>query len=1148
MSLQLILGNSGAGKTHYLYEEIIQQSLENPNTNYLVIVPEQYTMQTQRELVTRHPNGGILNIDVLSFGRLAHRVFAELGVSHGVILDDEGKNLILRKIANDLGKNLSVIGKNLNKFGYISEVKSVISEFTQYDIDVDTLEELKESVGQDTMLAYKLDDIHKIYKAFRSAIDGTYITGEELLDYLTQAIYASDIVKNSVVTLDGFTGFTPVQNRLITELMRLCSKVYLTVTVDGKTNPYSNPSPYELFALSKETITNTIKMARENRVEIEDSVTLFGKPTYRHSGNPEMDFLESHVFRYGLEKYQNKLENISLSVLKNPEEESLWVARNIRKLVRTQGYRYRDIAIITSNIEVYGAHLKKACECYEIPVFTDQTRSILLNSFVEFVRSLLAMIEEDYSYHAVFRFLKAGSGHGQYFGGKLGVLEDEAIDSLENYVLEFGIKGYKEWNESFTLRSRNISEKQLEEIDLYRSRFMAYHEALRKVMKSPHKTIRDICTALYEFFDKNHMQAMIENRAEDFKEKGLFVLAKEEEQIYGVTLQLFDKMVGILGDESISLKEYMELLDAGLQEARIGVIPPTTDQVLVGDLQRTRMNRVKALFFVGVSDAYLPGKMSSGGILSEQDREHIVGKKVKLKPNSKEQMYLQKFYLYMNLTKPTEKLFLSYANASADGKSARASYIVGEFKKLFPCLECEDVTFQYDKDEITPYIGLYPIIEGMRDKNLQENPQWQELYAWYQNHPAWSMELQKVKDSYYYKRIQEQLSGEVATALYGTILENSVSRLEKFAACPYAHFLNYGIGLREREVHEFEVADIGTVLHSAIEKFSNRVKLEGKEWIVLSKEEQEKWSDEAVEESVKDYNHNLFKKSSRDEYMVQRFKRLMRRTIWAAIEQLKAGEFQPNGFEVRFGFDSQVEEQIELSNVHKMRLRGVIDRVDIYEDEDRVMVKVVDYKSGKKDIELSDLYYGLQLQLFVYLEKALKEQKILHPEKSIIPAAGFYYQIEDPIIERKSKKTVEEVILNQLKVTGIVNEDAIKALDATFEYTSDVVPVNIVKSSGRWGTSSKNISQENLELLLEFTDSKVKEIGRKIAEGNIDIHPYKYKRDTGSMDGCTYCEFKRICEFDAHKEEKNYNELEKLPKDVALEKIAEEIGGQSNGI
>lgn len=1147
MSLQLILGNSGAGKTHYLYEEIIQQSIQHPEVNYLVIVPEQYTMQTQKELVMRHPKGGILNIDVLSFGRLAHRIFGELGTSHGMVLDDEGKNLILRKIAGDLGKDLKVIGKNLNKFGYISEVKSVISEFTQYDIDLDTLESMKDSVGKDTMLSFKLEDIYKIYKAFRCDIEGTYITGEELLDYLTQAIYASDIVKNSVVTLDGFTGFTPVQNRLITELMKLCDKVYMTVTIDEKTNPYSYHTPYELFALSKETVSSAIKLAKDNHIEVEEPITLFQKPVYRFRDNPELAFVESHIFRYGLEKYEEQPERISLSALMTPEDESMWVARQIRNLVRTQGYRYRDIAVITSNMDAYGGYLKKACELYQIPMFADQTRSILLNSFVEFIRSLLAMVEENYSYQATFRFLKAGSGNYKYFGGKLGVLEDAAIDSMENYVLECGIQGYKAWSEGWTIKPRSVSDIQLAKLEANRSKFMAYHEGVRSVLKNPDKNIKDICKVLYEFFDKYHMQSMIENRAEDFKAKGLFALEKEENQIYGVVLELFDKMVGILGDEKVSLKEFMELFDAGLQEARVGVIPPTTDQVLVGDLQRTRMNHVKALFFVGMSDAYLPGKMSSGGILSEQDRESMMEQKVKLKPNSKEQMYLQKFYLYMNLTKPTEALYLSYAKAGADGKVARASYLVGEFRKLFPKLECQEVEFAFDTSEITPQVGLYFVIDGLRDKKLQESKRWQELYAWYQVHPEWSKELEKIQDAYYYKRIQEQLTEEVATALYGTILENSVSRLEKFASCPYAHFLNYGIGLREREVYEFEVADIGTVLHAAMERFSNHVKEAQKEWTGVTKEEQIAWADQAVEESVRDYNNNLFNQSNRDAYMVERFKRLMHKTVWAVIEQLKAGEFTPKGFEVRFGFDDNVGEQVELSDTHKMKLRGVIDRVDLYEDDDKIMVKIVDYKSGKKDIELSDLYHGLQLQLFVYLDKAMKAQEGLYPDKEIIPAAGFYYQIDDPIVERKSKKTIEELILNKLKVTGIVNEEAVKQLDKAFEFTSDVIPVNILKSTGSWGMASKNISQEGLDVLLKFTDNKVKEIGRKIAEGNIEIHPYKYKNDASSMNGCAYCDYKRICEFDAHKEEKQYNELEKLHKIEALNRMASALEGQKGG-
>ena len=273
MSLQFIFGNSGSGKSHYLYHYIVEESIRHPDKNYLVLVPEQFTMQTQKDLCLAHPRGGIMNVDVLSFGRLAHRIFEEVGEDGRQVLDDEGKNLVLRRIAGNYEDELTVLKGNLKKQGYISEVKSVISEFTQYGVDFERLDEFMESLNPDSYLFYKLKDIRKVYEGFEEYLSEKYITKEEMLDVLSSAVPESEILRGSVVAMDGFTGFTPVQNRLLGELLRVCEKVMLTVEMDPRENPYHYRHPYQLFALSKQMVTSLIETAREAGAEVEDCVS-----------------------------------------------------------------------------------------------------------------------------------------------------------------------------------------------------------------------------------------------------------------------------------------------------------------------------------------------------------------------------------------------------------------------------------------------------------------------------------------------------------------------------------------------------------------------------------------------------------------------------------------------------------------------------------------------------------------------------------------------------------------------------------------------------------------------------------------------------------------------------------------------------------
>lgn len=341
MSLQFIFGNSGSGKSHYLYEHIIQESIKYPNINYIALVPEQFTMQTQKELVLRHPRQGIMNIDVLSFARLAFRIFEETGEGRADVLDDEGKNLILRKAAGKVEDSLRVLKGNLKKPGYISEVKSVISELTQYNIQPDGMDAMLEAVSDESYLYYKLQDIQTVYQEFEDYLADKYITKEELLDVLCGAVGKSEILKNSVIALDGFTGFTPVQNKVLREMLRHCRKVFVTVTLDEREDPYVLQDKYQLFAMSKQTVISLTKIAKEEKVWVEEPVCLYEKPVYRFRDNEPLAFLESELFRYGNKTYGCRQSAVRIYCARNPKEEVAAAAQRIRALVRKKGYRYR---------------------------------------------------------------------------------------------------------------------------------------------------------------------------------------------------------------------------------------------------------------------------------------------------------------------------------------------------------------------------------------------------------------------------------------------------------------------------------------------------------------------------------------------------------------------------------------------------------------------------------------------------------------------------------------------------------------------------------------------------------------------------------------------------------------------------------------
>ena len=1127
MSLQFIFGNSGSGKSHCLYQNIIEESIRHPEKNYLVLVPEQFTMQTQKDLCLMHPRGGIMNIDVLSFGRLAHRVFEEVGQDNRTVLDDEGKNLILRKIAGNYEDKLTVLKGNLKKQGYISEVKSVISEFTQYGVDFERLDEFMDSISPDSYLYYKLKDIRKVYEGFEDYLSEKYITKEEMLDVLSDAVPRSNILKGSIVAMDGFTGFTPVQDRLLGELLKVCDKVMITVEMDEREDPFVYRHPYQLFALSKQMVTSLVKIARDTKTEMEDPVYLYQKPPKRFEHNAELAFLESELFRYSGNQYLREDEPgdersgyegaVSIHEARNPRAEAQYVAEGIRYLVREKGYRYRDVAVITADMNVYADALEKACGMFDIPVFMDHKKSILLNAFVEYLRSLLAMAEENFTYDSVFRFLRTGLCGFTY----------EEVDRMENYCLALGIKGYKKWQQAWVRQTSEAGEAELQELNHLRVRFVEKIQNLVFVLKQRKKTVRDVTLAVYEFISEEKMQEQLSEMEQKFQEKGELALAKEYAQIYRIVLELFDKFVELLGDEQISLKEYCDLLDAGLEEAKVGVIPPSLDQVVIGDVERTRIKNIKALFFVGANDTLLPGNASARGILSERDREQFLKGDIALSPGPKEEAYIQKFYLYMNLTKPSEYLYLSWSKVSGDGKSLRPAYLISDIRRLFPGLRTVDEEKRaMAETELTRKTGILKVAEGIRDRRSGVDGDWKELYTWFWRDDKSKETLEEILDAGFLRREYPELGPERAKQLYPDPDRVSVTRMEQFASCAYAHFLSYGLRLSDRAEYSFEAMDLGNIAHQSLERFSRKADREKMRWEDLPEELRDELIDESVEESVIDYGNTVLFSSARNEYMIARIKRLIRRSVWALTKQLEKGDFVPGGYEMKFG-------------------SGKIDRIDICEDDEGVYVKVTDYKTGMKSFDITALYHGLQMQLPVYLNAALAVEKRKYPDKEIIPAGIFYYRIQDPVVDRKeSDEDVEKSILKELRLDGLVNGDekVISHLERNLIGSSLLIPVGRNKD----GTLSKNsraLPGDTFRAVLKYAQEKEKKICAEIRAGEVSAAPYEMGGDTG----CDYCVYRDICGFDIRIEGCKYRRLEKYSMEEVIAKMMLETERRDGG-
>jgi len=683
MSLQFYFGASGAGKSRKLHDYIIEESIRCPEKNYLLIVPDQFTMQTQMDLVVEHPRHAIMNIDVLSFGRLTHRVIEEVGGEELPVLDDTGKSLVLRKVAGQEKEKLTVLGSHLHKIGYIHEVKSALSEFMQYGVGEKELETLISYAKERGALYYKLQDLRLLYRAFGEYIHDRFITTEGTLDRLRAALPESEIVRGSVIAFDGFTGFTPIQNRVIQDLLRLSDKVIVTLTMDERENPYRVEGEQRLFYLSQKTVAALKRLAAEAGIEEEKAVWCREKVEGRlprFAKNPELAHLERNLFRYPPCAYGTEAERIHLIEASTPAQELRQTCITIRRmLLESEELCYRDIAVVTGNMGVYGKEVQEVFDRFDIPIYMDQTRGILGNPFTSYLRSALQILLQDFSFEAVFHYLRTG----------LAGFTWEEVDRLENYIRRFGIRGRRRWSKAFTYREE---EPEGEEVSL--AALDACNEMRIRLMDqiapflTPMKTAGEMVRALYAFLVANEVQRKLADFEQAFQEEGELARAKEYGQIYPLVIDLLDQIEGLLAGEELTLKEFADILDSGLAEITVGTIPQNVDRILVGDIERTRLKQVKVLFFLGVNDGNIP-KSSGGGIISDLDREFLRESDIELAPSPREQMYIQRLYLYLNMTKPSEALILSYARVGEDGRSLRPAYLVELLQGLFPGLTAE---------------------------------------------------------------------------------------------------------------------------------------------------------------------------------------------------------------------------------------------------------------------------------------------------------------------------------------------------------------------------------------------------------------------------------------------------------------------------
>lgn len=1082
MSLKIMMGASGHGKTYRLYEYIIRQALDNPGRDYYIMVPEQSSVQAEKDIVRMHPRGGVFNITVLTFGRMAYRIFDELGVESPGLIDDTGKNLIIRRILENVSDRFKIL-KTSRRQGFISQLKSIISELKQYGIKPDELNKISRNVKTDR-LRDKLTDINILYEEFEEYISGRYMTAEDRPEKMLNIMDDSVMFKDSVVVFDNFTGFTPIQYKIMEKIMRVASEVVLSVTMpaDEKYN-VMGAKENDLFYMSKTIIRKAGEIADRLAIKTEYIPVIPDTSKYRFARSEELDFLEKNIFRYNGKKYQNPVKDISVYKMETPRDELLFAASAILNLIRNEHMRFRDIAIVTGNMDMYSDMAVRIFRESGIPFFIDNKMDLLGDPLVEYVRGALRVVSENFSYESVFGFLK----------NTFCTIDRENVHILENYVIAYGIKGESAWSENF-IRKYPGKQNDMLVVNDTRKLFYEMIKPLWAVFKNKDVTVSMGVRALYEFMENlNLYEAMEElwKKIEDNAKNDIFMLARADRyrQTYNSITGLLEQMDTLLGNEQTDAEEFCRILDAGFQEIKVGIIPPGVDCVTVGNIERTRLEHIKVLFLLGANEGILLSSSDNNGILSENERKILTEMDVELAPSSKEQIFIQNYYLYLNLTEPENALYITWHALNMSGEEVRPSRICQMIKNMYPKLEELSVEGTTLENRLSGKKNSFHL--ALSDAGGNDNLM---LLKYFLNTEPYAEEIRGILEMIERENTSSDIEPDAALRLYEDMKTSSISRIERYALCAFSHFASYGLELKKREEYGINSMDLGNVFHKSLEIISNSLKSEGRDFSHMDNAERNKRVEEAVDKAVLEYEKNFFYDSSTTLYIKNKITRMVSRTVWALGKQLKNGSFKPVDFEKSFS-----------ENVGNISILGKIDRVDVCENENEEYVKIIDYKSGRQTLSVEEVYAGIKLQLMVYLKSVIDERQSKNPDKTVRAAAVLYNRIDDPIVDNEdafNDEKYENAVLDKLKPTGMVGIESIDMLDSDYHGSSHVIP-----ASSRRSESMQ--TDEKLKSLAEYATAKMVELQKEINEGSAGANPYE--------DACINCEYKNICGFDEKK-------------------------------
>lgn len=1115
MSFRIIYGRAGTGKSEYCYREIAQK-IKKEN-KILIITPEQFSFTAEKKLMDAIDTQAVFNAEVVTLSRMAYRVISEIGGKNETNLSKCGKAMLIYSILSNNKNELKFLGKTDEN---VDMLDTAITEFKKHGISVEQLKQEIEN-QEDIYLKNKLQDLNVVYSGFEEQLAGKYIDETDLLTILAENIDKTDMFKDAVIYIDEFAGFTSQEYHIIEKLIQIAKQVTITICTDGL-HEIKNPDT-DIFYSNEVTVTKLLEVAQNCDVKIEE-IKL--EERYRFK-NSELKHLEKNLYENKPQKYNSQIKNIQLFLAKNQYSEIEEVARNVLKLVRDEGYRYRDISIITKNIATYSSLARAIFDKYDIPIFIDENRDLNQNVVIQYILAILEIFIKNWSYEAVFNYIKTGFSN----------IEEDDIFKLEKYCLKWGIKQNK-WKKEFTYG--NYEEKDKADIERL--------EQIRKDLVTPlmnlkykideNKTVEGISKAIYEFLVEQQIYEKVQIKIQELNEIGQIDLANEYESSIQTIIEILDEIVLVFKDDKITIDKYNQILKIGFKNSSLTKIPGTQDQVIMGDVDRSRSHKVKAIFIIGLNDGEFPSVRKDEGFLNDADREVLKQNGIELAKGTIDKLYEDSFNIYKAFTTAEEKLYLLYSSSDMQGKALRPSMLINKIKKIYPMLQEQSDVIERRSEILnkkTTYEELIINLSKLKEQDSIEKL-WYYIYDYYQKNSEWNEKLKQSLKGLEYTNIPDKIDQNNIDRLYGNTLITSISKLERYRSCPFSYYLQYGLKIKPQEELKIQTLNTGTFIHEVIDEFFGTVREVGIKLEEITEEQLSEIINKIIDSKLGQNKNYIFTSTAKYRALVIRLKKIIKKALKYIIGTIVQSRFEVLGTEVEFGEKGKYKPiRLTLEDGKRIEIIGKIDRIDTAQGEDGKYLRIIDYKSSAKNIDLNEVYAGLQIQLLTYLDAACKEEDLM-------PAGVLYFSMLEQMIKsdkRLEQEEIEEKIRANFKMKGLILADVkvVKLHDKNLQNgNSALVPAYIGKDGELSEKKTSGVTAEQFKDLQKYMYTIIKQISKEILGGNIDLKPYYKDKKTP----CKYCDYKSICSFNMGGCENSYNYIDKKSKEEILSKLSKE--------